>query len=363
MKTMKLTLVMLLLLPIFSMAQHFGGVGRGDYSLSYTDPVVVTATLGTAGPTVYLTLKTAFDAINLGTHQGVITVKINASITEIASAVLNASGSGTLPNQSSYTAINIYPTATGLTISGNLAAPLIDLNGADNVTIDGRVNATGSVKSLTIANTSALATVGTSTIRFINSAESNTVKYCTIKGSSTDGSAGVLFFSTSTETFGNDGNTIDNNNITNSADVSRPVNAVYSEGTSGKENNNNTISNNNIYDYFKAVAIGYNHYTTGVYISGNSTAWSVTGNSFYETTSIVLAGDVNYYGILISNSTGNNFIISDNIIGGNASGNTGTMTISSSTNRIFTGIYLLVGTSVASSVQNNTIKNIAYTCN
>ena len=101
--------------------------------------VTLTATSGTNTTSgSFTTLKEAFDAINLGTHQGTIVININANTTESASAVLNASGSGS----ASYTGISIYPTTTGLSISGELAAPLIDLNGADNVTIDGRVNAT-----------------------------------------------------------------------------------------------------------------------------------------------------------------------------------------------------------------------------
>lgn len=118
--------------------------------------VTITASIGTTGPTNYSTLGEAFAKINDGTHKGAIEIRINASTTETAVAVLNASGSGS----ASYTGINIYPTTTGLSISGALATPLINLNGADNVTIDGRVNATGSTKSLIITNSSALSTSG-----------------------------------------------------------------------------------------------------------------------------------------------------------------------------------------------------------
>lgn len=120
----------------------------------------VTATLGTASGS-FTTLKGAFDAVNAGTHRGVIAIKIDASTAEVWSAVLNARGSGS----ASYTSITIYPTTTGLSITGNLAAPLINLNGADNVIIDGRVNEMGSTKSLTISNTSAANTAGTSSDR------------------------------------------------------------------------------------------------------------------------------------------------------------------------------------------------------
>ena len=115
--------------------------------------VEVTATSGTQGPTNYSTLKGAFDAINSGTHKGGIVIKITASTTETATAALNASAAVST-SAPYYTSISIYPTNSGLSVTGNLAAPLINLNGADNVTIDGRVNATGNTKDLTISNTS-----------------------------------------------------------------------------------------------------------------------------------------------------------------------------------------------------------------
>src|SRR6267143_1654816 len=67
--------------------------------------VSVTATAGTVGPTPYTTVKLAFDAINLGTHQGSITVSIVGNTAETVPAVLNASGSG----GAAYTAVSIQP--------------------------------------------------------------------------------------------------------------------------------------------------------------------------------------------------------------------------------------------------------------
>ena len=204
----------------------------------------ITKTVGGTGAN-YSTLKSAFDAIDAGSITGAITLQITGSTTETASAVLNSSGSG----GASYTSVTIYPTVSGMSISGSLNAPLIDLNGASGVIIDGRVNTTGSTIDLIISNTSTSNTTGTSTIRFINGASSNTIKYCTIKGSETSTSAGVLFFSTSTGANGNKTNTIDNNNITCSADLNRPFNAIYSYGTASMENSGNIFSNNNIYDF------------------------------------------------------------------------------------------------------------------
>jgi hypothetical protein len=113
--------------------------------------VDVTASAGTPTAT-YTTLKGAFDAINLGTHQGVIGISLTGSTTETATPSLNASG-GT----ASYTAISITPTTT-VTIQATYTAAnsaVIKLNGADNVTIDGRIGGTGN--NITVANNSTIA--------------------------------------------------------------------------------------------------------------------------------------------------------------------------------------------------------------
>ncbi len=106
----------------------------------------------------YTTVKAAFDAINAGTHTGTITLNISGNTSEpVGGAILNASGSGS----SSYTSILIKPTGgAARTITGAATAglPLIELNGADNVTVDG-LNTGGN--SLTIDNTTISSTSGT----------------------------------------------------------------------------------------------------------------------------------------------------------------------------------------------------------
>ena len=320
----------------------------------------ITKTVGATGAD-YATLKLAFDDVNSGTLTGTITLQVIDNTTETASAVLNASGTGS----ASYTSIQIYPTVTNKTISGNLNGPIIDLNGADNVVIDGRVNQTGT-KNLTISNTSAALIAGTSTIRFINDASSNTIKYTYIKGSTLDTTGGIINFSTTTATTGNDSNTIDNNNITNAADGNRPLNSIYSLGTSAKENSANTISNNNIYDFLNKTAA-----SNGVNLSTNSTAWTISGNSFYETTQFNTDGGTgaNFpYTAININNTGVNFTVSNNFIGGNSALATGTWEKSYtgaagntlSSNNQFSGITINVGTSTASSIQGNTVKGFNW---
>ena len=254
MKNLFIFIAFITLLPLWGMSQHNGGIGRGDFSLTYADPVILTATEGTPGPASYGSLTEAFDAINLGTHRGDITIELTGSTTETASAVLYKSGPGDAKilggGTSYYTSVLIYPASPGISISGNIAGPLVDLDGAANVIIDGRVGHTGATADLVISNSSTSATAGTSTIRFINDANSNTVNYCTLKGASTAGDAtpgGIVLFSTTGDINGNDGNTISDNNFTNAG--GRPCKAIFSLGTDAAANSSNSISDNNFYDF------------------------------------------------------------------------------------------------------------------
>ncbi|MFZ4725083.1 MAG: hypothetical protein ACOYMD_06515 [Paludibacter sp.] len=234
--------------------------------------VTVAGSTGANG--TYTRLGLAFTAIN-GTAQTAnnIVITISSNTTETAAATLNGGA---------WTTLKIYPTVTGITISGNLSTPLIDLNGADNVTIDGRVNSTGTTKDLIITNTSTSATAGTSTIRLINTAENNVVKYCIIKGAETNTSSGIILFSTATTGNGNDGNTINNNDISSDA-AGRVRTAIYSAGSTSYENSGNTISNNDIFDFWSAGASSY-----AIHLVSNTTDFTISGNSFYETTSLYL---------------------------------------------------------------------------
>jgi hypothetical protein len=305
-----------------------------------------TKTVGSGGN--YTTLKAAFDAINSGSVTGVINLQLISSTTETSTAVLYSSTN----NNANYSSVSIYPTGTGNTISGNISGPIIYLNGADNVVIDGRVNAAGSTKDLTITNTNTGSS--SSTIRFGNSAENNTLKYCTIKGSETNSASGIILFSTSSTGNGCDNNLIDNNNITSDA-VGRPYNAIYTLGTSGHDNSGNTISNNNIFDFFRS-----NNYSNGIYIGSNSKDWTISGNSFYETTTINPNGANAYYVINISTSV--NHLISGNYIGGSTSLCGGpAWTMNSSFAHNFYTMYINGGTSTPVTVQNNVIQNINYT--
>ncbi|MEO7917620.1 MAG: hypothetical protein ABIR16_08245, partial [Dokdonella sp.] len=243
-----------------------------------TGPIEIEATAGDLGPTAYPTLKDAFDAINAGTPQGVINIEVCGNTTETASAVLNASGAGSAV----YASIAIKPVGgAARTISGAIAAgsALIDLNGADNVTIDGLK--TGG-NSLTISNTTVSATSGTSTIRFLGGATSNTITNASILGSATMTVAtngGNIYFATdAVTTNGNDNNTISNSDI-GPAGANLPTKGVYGNGsttTTAIGNSGIVINNNNIFDFFGAALP-----SSGVYVASGCNNWSITNNRLY----------------------------------------------------------------------------------
>ncbi|MDR2206558.1 MAG: right-handed parallel beta-helix repeat-containing protein, partial [Flavobacteriaceae bacterium] len=112
----------------------------------------VTATSGTATAD-YDTLKEAFDAINAGTHAGDIEVSVLESTTETATAVLNASGTGS----SNYTNVVVKPAAgVTATIDGNIstagATSMVQILGS-HVTIDGSNTTGGTTRDLTFQQT------------------------------------------------------------------------------------------------------------------------------------------------------------------------------------------------------------------
>lgn len=158
------------------------------------------------GTTNYTTLKAAFDAINAGTHTGNITIQITGNTTETSTAILNASGAGS----ANYNSVTIYPTGT-YRISGSVANALIQLNGADNVTIDGRVNQSGNTNALTLENTF---TTTTHAVIWIDSvvtgtgggAQNNTIRNCIIRGGTMTNSYGITVGSSTSITSSGGGN-------------------------------------------------------------------------------------------------------------------------------------------------------------
>jgi hypothetical protein len=317
--------------------------------------VRITATTGNVGPIIYTTLKNAFDAVNAGTHTGIITIDILGNTTETAAAVLNASGGA-----SSYTAVSIRPIGGVRTVTGAIGTALVDLNGADNVTIDGDITGT---KSLTFSNTS---TAATATIRLYTDATNNIIRNCTILSAEASTTGGAIVFGAGTN--GNDINLITLNNIgpvaTGGGTTVTYFNGIYSSGVATNFTDQVTISNNNIYDFFNPAAAG----DAGINLAASNHRWTITGNSIYQTVSRAVTNGSTHIGIAIAATNADGYLISGNFIGGSAASAGGTAwTITSSAYR-FVGMQLaFVSTTLfaVSSIQNNTITNfnIATTTN
>ncbi|MEP6944790.1 MAG: choice-of-anchor Q domain-containing protein, partial [Acidobacteriota bacterium] len=328
----------------------------GTYSKSINAPSA-TATIGSGG--TYPTVKAAFDDINAGAGglTGSIQLDLIGNTTESSTAELAASGTG----GASYSSVLIRPSGgIARTVSGSLPAgsPLIDLNGADHVTIDG-LNAGGN--SLTISNTTSSAVPGTSTIRFRSGATSNTVTNATILGSfagsvGTDGGNVYLGLDNSTAS-GNDNNTISNNDI-GPAGLNLPTKGVYVSGSTlstAVNNSGNVVDNNNIFDCFGPAVS-----SAGIYVAAGSTDDSFTNNRFYQTSARTLTTGDQHSAIWIANGSGNNFQVAGNTIGFASAAGTGVYDfVAADPGAAFVPIYLQVGTATATSVEGNTVAGIA----
>ncbi len=324
--------------------------------ISLQAQVSITATGGDSGPTAYTTLKDAFDAINLGIHLDSITIDIIGNTTEAETAALNASGTGS----SSYTGILMKPDGgAARTITGNIIAgnPLIDFIGAGNITVDG-LNTGGN--SLTFSNTRVSSFTGTSTIRFQADATHNIITRCSILGSTTvsdNTPGGNIYFAASSVTTGNDHITISHCNI-GPAGSNLPSKCIYSRGTSnndpGTANSGIVITENNIYDYFGS------NVSFGIHLDFGTHGTIVSNNKFYQTAARTLTStSFSHRAIRINNSAGGNFQVTGNTIGfANSNGN-GTYTLINQTGGNFTPIAIVVGNTISSSIQGNTIAGIA----
>ena len=278
--------------------------------------VSVTATAGIMGPTSYTTLNSAFTSINAGTHQGVITVSITGNTTEPATPVpLLKSAS-----PSSYTSISIKPSGGNWTINSN-AAPtasrgIIELSGADNVTIDGDDSGTSGTQNLTI-QAAAVSTTGIACVRFSSNsttgtdgADNNTLKNCILIGSRSTATSTVVNYgfimsnssAITTGAYSSLNTRVENNNI------SRCYHGVNLSGTSATYPNTGTQVLNNVIGNatdanavgFRGILISYSAVSSGgATISGNDIRVGVSTTGYSNTVAGIEVGTVNY-GITIS---------------------------------------------------------------
>lgn len=126
---------------------------------------------------------------------------------------------------------------SAVSVSGSNNGPIILLNDADYMIIDGRAGGTGTTRTLTVNNT----LVGSSTvavIRLIDGATFNTIRYCNVQGiyTGTNATSGI-HLSSSTNATGNSDNLVENCRINGSR------NLIYITNTTANRNTRNIVRN------------------------------------------------------------------------------------------------------------------------
>lgn len=320
--------------------------------------------LKTIGPSGnYASITAAIADIQSQGLGGALTLELQANY--VSSGETFPVNFSNLPGNSAANPVTLRPAsgATNLAITSSDLLATVSFDAVAYVTIDGRSGGTGTAKNLTIENTS---TNTGAAVQFIKEAGNNTIQYVLLKGAARSATAGVVFFggTTTAGVNGNDNNTIDHCDIgdsTATSTLTAPTNAIYSAGTvtnTAKYNSNNTISNNNIYNFYSGTATVD---AAGVLLSVGTTDWTITGNSFYQT-GVRDEVAATSRAIYVNNAAGNNFTVTNNVIGGSGPNGSGTWTTTGTTKtNKFVGIQLSVGSTATSNVQGNTIKNFAWT--
>jgi len=238
------------------------------------------------------------------------------------------------------------------TISGTAAngTPLIGLNGADNVTIDG-IRSGGD--SLTISNLSTSISAGTSTIRFSNGASGNSILRCRVLGSSLvpiGSGGGVVFFNHTTT--GNSNNLIEDCDL-GPAGANLPNVMIYSFNSTA--HTNNIITGNRLYDFFSPTKS-----SAGIYLE-TGTGWSILNNKLYQTATRTFANNsFTHSGIVLSGGSGSQII--NNTIGYNDSNSTGVYSIVGLASSKWYPVDVSAGTASApTEIQGNRISSLSFT--
>ncbi len=270
-----------------------------------------------------------FQAINNAALSGDITIIIDGDLIETGTNALNQFSEEGVGNYHIY----INSDGTSRTISqtaGGITNPMISLNGADRVTIDG-----GAGKNLTFRNTHATPATAKAAIQFINGATSDILTNCTIESNATTTTQGAVLISTGTNNVTISSNTI---HEATAGTTGSPATGIYS----GSSSNTLTITGNSIYNFTG----------TGISLASAADGCSVSGNSLFNT----LTPSTAQTGISLGG--GNNHSVTGNFIGGQSANCGGSPWVNSGA-VTFTGIYSTGSSTTANTISGNTIQNIS----
>lgn len=320
--------------------------------ISLCEQTTLTQNVNVSGALVgngtYATLSAAFTAINGGLQTGAnILVSIDNNTVETSTAALNA---GT------WASLNISPSGI-YSISGSIVGAIIKLNGADNVTIDGRI--LGSGRNLTVQNTNTSASTAAIWLSSLgagagctNNIIRNLEILCgTNPVTSANATYGIIMCGTTISTTSN-GDDNDNNTFTEN----RIIKCRYGIVTRGvtTNNNQNIIVSGNIIgpSSFGTDEIG----KVGIFMQADNNSQVINntvqyvGGTFANTSAGadrvgIGIGQESWSSTTTSTLTSGNYIVSGNTIHDIVE------------ERTFSAVGIIIGTTLGGPKTNNLISN------
>lgn len=310
---------------------HFPVYGNINYYL-ITTPISGVLIVGPGGYPSLTDHGGAFELLNNSAISGPVELLINSNTLETGIHSLQSlavSGNGTY-------SVRIVP-AFNVELSGNTSTPLIRLDGADRVVIDGGFFG---MKALTITNNGS-----GSVLEISNQSNHDTITNVIFKGNTSLANEGLLSIKNNCDSL-----LITGNQFTHVSSL--PYNAIYSGGTAGTNDGIQVVSNE---------ISNFKYSGVNVAATGNGSNWKIKGNHFYY--NHTTAADTSQAAInFLAGALSENDSITGNTIGGqaiSAAGNPWINTGRVSTNTItFKGISFNAGTSSTTVVSNNIIRNI-----
>ena len=189
------------------------------------------------------------------------------------------------------------------------------------------------------------------TVVFTGDAMHNLVSEAVVLGSNTVLTSGVVVVGDGV-TSGNDQNTVNLCYVGNADASQLPYNLLYAANAGGGTNDNFSLTNSQLFNFWR----------TGVLVEvGNGDQWTISGNSFYYSSNVSPTAAQTVIDFR-PGSSANDASVSNNFIGGRASGATGGTWVNTGTQN-FRGIVMNCGNSISltNELTNNTISQVSLT--
>lgn len=282
----------------YAVIDNSGNTATCSFNITYIPYLSGYVTVGEGGDFPNLTGEGGlFDSLNNSNICEYLEVYIVSDIEEPGTYALNE-----LSNHNAY--IYIMPNDYQFYyIYGNVAQPMIRLNGADNVHFYGDYYSWDE-KCLLFENLNPSQPV----LELTNGATNNYVRGCVFAGINNNASSGVVVLGGSAEDDGNSFNNFSYNTFRNSESSSvLPANLFYSSGSPDAPNYYNYIDENNFTNFDQK----------GIWITstGNGSDWYIYNNRFYFTISPITKANKIFVNFVPGSASDENYI-EDNWIGG-----------------------------------------------